>query len=143
MTTPPNDDYSDEERAADERDNARRFRWLLGGTVAAAIALTAGAIALRGAHAASSVAVGGALAAANLVAFRSVLATLTAAVAGTGRAGGVVSVLLGMKLLILLAGVWVLLSWHVVTPAGLALGYVALPIGVAIGTLLCDKAHAS
>jgi len=125
---------------ADESD-ARRFRWLLGSILASGLALTAGAAALRGSRAGSSAAVGVAIAALNFVALRFIIRALTAAAAGTGRHGGIASVLLGMKLLILLAGVWLLLSRGVVSAAPLAIGYVALPIGVAIGTLLCDKAH--
>jgi hypothetical protein len=126
---------------ADESDS-RRFRWLLGSILASGLALTAGASALRGSRAGSSVAVGVAVAALNFVALRFIVRALTAAAAGTGKSGGIVTVLLSMKLAILLAAVWLLLSRHMVSAGPLALGYVALPIGVAIGTLLCDKAHA-
>lgn len=126
---------------ADESDS-RRFGWLLGSILASGFALTAAAVALGGSRAGSSAAVGVAVAALNFVALRYIVRALTEAAAGTGKSGGIVTVLLSMKLAILLTGVWLLLSRHVVSAAPLAVGYVALPIGVAIGTLLCDKAHA-
>lgn len=121
-----------------ERENAQRFRWLLGSLVASGLTLTAGAAALRGSAAGSSVAVGVAVAALNFVALRYLIRALTASAAGTGKSGGILSVLMSMKLMILLAGVWLLLSRHLVTAGALVVGYCALPIGVAIGTLLCD-----
>lgn len=127
--------------ANDLRENARRFRWLLGSILASGLALTVGAAALRGSNAGASAAVGMAVAALNFVALRYIIRALTAAAAGTGQSGGIVTVLLSMKLAILLAGVWLLLSRHLVSAGPLAIGYCALPIGVAIGTLLCDKAH--
>ncbi len=122
----------------DEHENARRFRWLLGSLVASGLALTVGAAAWRGQATGSSVAVGVALAAINFVTLRYLIRIVTAA-AATGQSRGFASVLLGLKLPILLAAVWTLLSRHLVTAGALALGYCALPIGVAIGTLLCDK----
>ncbi len=121
--------------------DVQRFRWLLGSILASGLALTAGAAAMGGSRAGSSAAIGVAIAALNFVALRFIIRALTAAAAGTGRHGGIAGVLLGMKLAILLAGVWLLLSRGVVSAGPLALGYVALPIGVAIGTFLCDKAH--
>ncbi len=128
---------------SEPRENDRRFRWLLGSLLGSGLVLTMGVAVVRGSQAGASAAFGAGVAALNLVALRYLIRALTAAAAGTGKSGGLVSFLLSMKLVILLALVWLLLSRHVVSAGPLAIGYCALPIGVAIGTLLCDKASGS
>jgi hypothetical protein len=99
--------------------------------------LAAGAFVLR-ARAAPSVAIGAALAVANLWALRGTVRVLTTAAAG-GRAPPGFAIYLSLKLLGLFGLVWLLLLRHAATAGGLAVGYAALPLGVAIGALLCEK----
>ena len=100
-------------------------------------ALAAGAFALRS-TAAPSVAMGAALAVVNLWALRGVVRILAAAAAGARTPPGFV-IVLSLKMLALFGFVWLLLSRGVATAGGLAVGYASLPIGVAIGALLCEK----
>ena len=102
-------------------------------------ALTLGTLAMKP-SAAHSVAVAVAIALANLWALKGIVAVLVRAAAG-GRAPPGFAVVLVLKLLALFAIVWLLLSRGVVSAGGFAIGYCALPIGVAIGALVCDKAR--
>jgi hypothetical protein len=112
-------------------------RAVFAATAAVGAVLTAGAFVL-GPRGAPSVAVGATVAVVNLWALRGTVRVLAGAAAG-GRAPAGFSLLLGLKLLGLLALVWVLLSWGLVSAGPFALGYAALPIGVAIGALVCEK----
>ncbi|HEY1958650.1 MAG TPA: hypothetical protein VGH28_23695 [Polyangiaceae bacterium] len=105
--------------------------------VGAALAAVAFALAPR---AAVSVAGGAALAVANLWAMRGTVRVLAGAAAG-GQAPRGYAVLLSMKLLALFGFVWLLLTRGLVSAGPFAIGYGALPIGVAIGALVCDKAR--
>jgi hypothetical protein len=106
--------------------------------VASGALLTGGAFALAGAHAGSSAAAGAIIAAANLWALRGIIRVLVASAAGARSSSGI-GFFLAPKLLALFGLVWLLLSRHVVSAGPLALGYAALPIGVAIGALVCEK----
>jgi hypothetical protein len=111
---------------------------LFASVAASGVALTAGTWAVAGAHSASSTAAGAAIALANLWALRGILNVLVASAAGA-RSGGGLGFFLGPKLIALLGIVWLLLSRHVVSAGPLAVGYASLPIGVAIGALVCEK----
>jgi hypothetical protein len=63
---------------------------------------------------------------------------LVASAAGARSSSGL-GFFLAPKLLALFGIVWLLLARHVVSAGPLALGYAALPIGVAIGALVCEK----
>lgn len=106
--------------------------------VGSGAALTAGVFALGGVPAGIGAAAGAVIAVANLWALRGIVRVLVASAAGTRSSGGL-GFFLGPKLLALLGVVWLLLSRHVVSAGPLALGYAALPIGVAIGALVCEK----
>ncbi len=100
--------------------------------------LTGGAFAVAGRPAGGSAAAGAVIAVANLWALRGIVRVLVANAAGVRSSMGL-SFFLGPKLVALFGIVWLLLSRHVVSAGPLALGYAALPIGVAIGALVCEK----
>ena len=106
--------------------------------IASGAAMTGGAAAFAGAASAGSVAAGAVIAVANLWALRGIVRVLVASAAGSRSSSGL-GFFLGPKLLALFGVVWLLLSRHVVSAGPLALGYAALPIGVAIGALVCEK----
>ena len=87
------------------------------------------------------VAVGCLAAASNLYALAKIVRALTEPGASKSVAGW--SIAFGLKLLLLFGGLWLLLSWGVVTALPLAVGYGTLPIGIAIGSLVSDKAGPS
>jgi hypothetical protein len=93
---------------------------------------------IAGARPAISAAAGGAIALLNLWAWKGVVSVLAQAAAGGARAG--LGFFIVPKTLGLFGLVWLLLARHVVSAGPLAIGYAALPIGVAIGALVCDKA---
>lgn len=108
-------------------------------SVAASGAVLAGGMfAFGGLSAAGSTAAGAGIAVVNLWALRGIVRVLVAHAAGARSSSGA-GFLLGPKLIALLGIVWLLLSRHVVSAGPLALGYAALPIGVAIGALVCEK----
>ena len=91
-----------------------------------------------GARAGGSAFVGAGLAVVNLWALGAIVSVLVQA-AASGQRGGL-GFFIVPKTFGLLAIVWLLLSSRTVDAWPLALGYAALPIGVAIGALVCDKA---
>jgi hypothetical protein len=88
-----------------------------------------------------SVGVGAALAAVNLWA----LARIVAALLPTGPAGARAQskaawgLLATIKLFGLIAVVWLLMRHGIVSPIPMVVGFGALPIGIAIGSLLSDR----
>ena len=70
------------------------------------------------------------------------MARIIEAVVSPGASRSVVgwSVAFALKLLFLFGGIWLLLTWRVVSALPLAIGYGTLPIGIAIGSLVSDKA---
>ena len=110
------------------------------GAVAIVGAVLTLATALVAPHAAISVGWGAGIAVGNLWALRGIVRVLVDAAAG-GRAPPGFMIFLGLKLLALFGFVWLLLSHGVVSAGPFAIGYAALPIGVAIGALVCDKAR--
>ncbi len=91
-----------------------------------------------GVHTGLSVAVGSAAAAANLYALAKIIRALVTPGASKSVAGWSIAFML--KLLFLFGGLWLLLTWGVVSTLPLAVGYGTLPIGIAIGSLVSDKA---
>lgn len=87
---------------------------------------------------AGSTAAGALIAVANLWALRGIVRVIVANAAGARSSSGL-GFFLGPKLVALLGIVWLLLARHVVSAGPLAIGYAALPIGVAIGALVCEK----
>jgi hypothetical protein len=109
----------------------------------AAGALTLFAFALVDVRAGISVAVGGALAAGNLW----VLARIVTELLPTDRAGadaqsrGGWALVAVLKILGLLAAAWLLMrhAQAIVAPLPMLVGFAALPIGIAIGSLVSDR----
>ena len=102
------------------------------------VVIYAGVLAVSGGHAAMSAAAGAGIALVNLWALRAILVVLLSAAAGRGSGAGL-GFFLVPKQLALFGVVWLLLARHAVTAGPLALGYAALPIGVAIAALVCKK----
>jgi hypothetical protein len=117
------------------------MRTALAAVAIAGAGLSLGALPVFGLGAALSVAVGGAIATANLWALaRIVLALLPDDRAGAqaqSKAGWALVALL--KMLGLIAAVWLLMRHGVVSPLPMLVGFGALPIGIAIGTLVSDR----
>jgi len=108
-------------------------------SVIASGALLSGAVLLaKGVATGGSSAAGAGIAVANLWALRGIVQVLVASAAGSRSSSGL-GFFLGPKLLALFGVVWLLLSRHVVSAGPLAIGYASLPIGVAIGALVCEK----
>lgn len=100
----------------------------------AAVVLSVGAIAAFGWRMGSSCAAGGLLATANLWAF----AYVGKGMLGEGRR--LWGLLGGLKLLALLAVFYLLMSSDLLSGLGVAAGYAALPLGVAIGNFAAPRA---
>ena len=104
-------------------------------------ALSTGALLFAGLGAAFSVAVGAAIATGNLWA----LARIIGALLPSGRAGaeaqskGAWALVAVLKIFALLAAVWLLMRHGVVSPLPMLVGFGALPIGIAIGSLVSDR----
>jgi hypothetical protein len=111
-----------------------------------AVSITGGVLSLAallffGLTTALSVGMGAALAAVNLW----VLARIVAALLPAGRAGARAQskaawgLLAMIKLFGLIAVVWLLMRHGIVSPIPMVFGFGALPIGIAIGSLLSDR----
>lgn len=85
-----------------------------------------------------SVAIGAGAAAANLYALAKIIRALTTPGATRSVAGW--SIAFALKLVFLVGGLWLLLTWGVVSTLPLLIGYGTLPIGIAISSLVSDKA---
>jgi hypothetical protein len=110
--------------------------------VAVAGALFAAAsLAVFGPRAALSVAAGGALATANLLALARVVGAILPESAEGARAQsrGSWVLLAGLKLVGLFVVLWLLLRYAGLSPLAVAAGFGALPIGIAIGSLVSDR----
>jgi hypothetical protein len=104
------------------------------------------ALALFGPSPAVSVAVGAGLATANLWALARIVAALLPDEAGgptggtRGASGAVAWALLGIiKMFALFAVVWLLMQHGVVSALPMLAGFGALPIGIAIGSIVSDR----
>jgi hypothetical protein len=100
-----------------------------------------GAYFFAGARASLSVAVGAAIAAGNLYALTRIVRAFTSSPdAATSEAtssarGGLWAVFAVAKMLVLFGGIWILMMKHMVDPLPLAVGFGALPIGIALASL--------
>jgi len=98
-----------------------------------------GAAAGWGLHAGVSVAVGALIAVANLYGLARIVGAILGGRAEGDAGAGLWGVLAIVKVVGLFGGVWLLLGSHLVQPVALIVGWGALPIGVAMGTLFGDK----
>jgi hypothetical protein len=103
--------------------------------LASGLGLAVAGLAFFGLRAGLGVAIGGALATANLWVFAQVGQAFVAR-KGNTVSWGVVAVL---KLVVLLGGVWLILTSGVVSALSLAAGYAALPLGITIASLFGPK----
>jgi hypothetical protein len=113
----------------------------LWGVVLSGAALTLGATAFVGSAAIASVALGAVLAAGNLWALarivRALLPTDALGAKAQSRAGWALVALL--KTGTILGVVWLLMRHRIVLPLPMVVGFLALPIGIAIGSLVSDR----
>ncbi len=89
------------------------------------------------ARAGLSCGIGAAIAASNLYALAKIIGALVTPGASRSAVGWVFALL--MKMAILFGGIWLLLTWGVVTVVPLVVGYMTLPLGIAIGSLVSDR----
>jgi hypothetical protein len=120
-------------------DARMRVSILSVGLTGVAFALIAAVVA--GPSTALSVAIGGAVATANLWALARIIAALLPRTEGgakaQSRAGwGLVAI---VKVVGLVAVVWLLMRHGIVSPLPMVVGFVSLPIGIAIGSLVSDR----
>jgi ATP synthase I chain len=135
MTTPP-----PAERVLDAR-----MRRSIAAVAATGAVFSVGAAAVFGLSTALSVAIGAAVATANLWALARIIAALVPTTAegarAQNRAGwGVVAIL---KILGLVALVWLLMRHGLVSVLPMVVGFGSLPIGIAIGSLVSDRSAGS
>jgi len=118
-----------------------RLRRCLAGVAIAGGVMAVGALAVADAWSAFSVAVGAVVATGNLwVLARVVHALLPRSAEGAraqSRAGW--ALVAALKMVGLVGGVWLLMRHGVVAPVPLMFGFGALPIGIAIGSLVSDR----
>jgi len=124
---------------ADKSEADRRLdagmRAALVGVIGSAVVLTCVGFALGGARFAIGVAIGGAIAPLNLWVFARV------GEAFLSRRGNTApwALIAVVKLVVLLGGVWLILRSGMASGLALIVGYVALPIGITVGTLFGPK----
>jgi len=98
-----------------------------------------------GGRVAVSIAVGAAVAVANLYGLARILGALVGGRATGQTASGIWGVLALAKVFLLFGGVWLLMTANLVDPLPLVVGWGALPIGIALGSILSDhpaRSHA-
>jgi len=115
-----------------------RLRASLVGTAVCGAALALGASLLMGPKAGLSTAVGAAVAEVNLWA----LAQIVSALLRDGRAGAW-AYIAPLKMFALLAVVGLMMRYTTVAPLFMVAGFCALPMGIAIGSLLSDRSAPS
>ena len=129
-----------DDRAEDRPGLDARMRTTLRTVALVGIALTLGALVTFGPGTALSVAVGAAIAAFNLWALARVVAGLLPATPEGARRNGAGWALVALlKMLGLVAIVWLLMRHGVVSPLPMLAGFGALPIGIAIGSAVSDR----
>jgi hypothetical protein len=118
-----------------------RLRASIAAVALTAAAFTVGALAFASVAAAVSVALGGALAAGNLWALARVVAALLPDSRPTAEAQsrGAWSLLAALKMVGLIAVAWLLMRRGIASPLPMLIGFGALPIGIAIGSLVSDR----
>jgi hypothetical protein len=106
-----------------------------------AAAFTALALAFASDKAAISVACGGALAAANLWALARVVSALLpdSRPGAESQSRGAWSLVAAVKMVGVIAVAWLLMRRGVAAPLPMLIGFGALPIGIAIGSLVSDR----
>ena len=118
-----------------------RMRRCLAGVAIAGGVLAVCALAVADLRSAFSVAMGGAIATANLwILARIVHALLPSTAEGAraqSRAGW--ALVAALKMVGLVGVVWLLMRHGVVAPVSMMVGFGALPIGIAIGSLVSDR----
>jgi hypothetical protein len=115
-----------------------RARTALVGVAAFGAMLAAGAWAVFGGRMALSVAVGAAIAALNLYGLARILGGIVVARTEGDPGSGMWGIFAIVKVFALFGGVWLLMSAHLVDPLALVVGWGALPIGIAAGSLNSD-----
>jgi hypothetical protein len=136
----------------------------LAGVGSFGLLFTLGAAIVGDGWTALSVGIGAAIAAANLFVLAQIVAAMVAATSESsggadgagpdkgekdarpadadpapGSTAGVWGIFAVVKMLVLFAGMWLLMTKGVVAPIPLVVGYGSLPIGIAIGSLVSDK----
>jgi len=121
--------------------NEPRIRRFILAVAITGAAASAGALVLAGPATAFSVVVGGAIATANLWVLARIVTALLPTDEGAARAQSRAGwALLGvLKMLGLLLLLWLLMRHGIVSPLPLFIGLGALPIGIAIGSLVRDR----
>jgi len=92
-----------------------------------------------GHRAALSVAAGSLIAVLNLYGLARILGAVVGSRASGGPNGGLWGVLAVFKVIGLFGGVWLLMGAKLVDPIPLVVGWCALPVGVALASLISDK----
>jgi hypothetical protein len=118
-----------------------RTRTAILGVAAIGATLAIGALAGWGVRSGISVAVGALIAVANLYGLARIVGAMLGARAEGDAGAGLWGILAVLKVVVLFGGVWFLFTSHLVEPMSLVVGWGALPIGVALGTLFSDKAE--
>jgi hypothetical protein len=122
-----------------------RLRVSLVAVAVAGVALTVAALALFGGAGAGSAATGAALALGNLWGLARIVGALlpgdTQAAKAQSRASW--ALLAALKMLALLGITWLLMRHGLVSPLPMLIGFLSLPIGIAIGSLVSDRSGAS
>jgi hypothetical protein len=120
-----------------------RLRTSLVAVAASGVALALAAAAFFGMRAAFSVGTGAALATGNLWALARIVAALlpgdSAGAQSQSRAAWALVAVL--KMIGLLAAAWLLMRGGLVSPMPMLVGFGALPIGIAIGSLVSDRSE--
>jgi hypothetical protein len=145
MTPPLPIDSPERPAVADERPE-RRVAGVDPRTLVALVAVGAfgamfaiGAGIGWGARAGLSVLTGAAVAVANLYGLARILGALVGARSESQATSGIWGILALVKVFVLFGGVWLLMSADLVDPLPLVVGWGALPIGIALGSILSDK----
>jgi hypothetical protein len=117
-----------------------QLRRTFAAVLATAVILTTFAAMQYGKGAAFSVAMGALLALSNLYVLSRIVLALAVPTgespAGAGFSWAVITV---GKIMVLFGGMWALMTWRVVSPIPLVVGYGSLPIGIAFGAVVSDK----
>jgi hypothetical protein len=119
---------------------------LLSALIAVVLTGTLLAVAARllwGMRLAISVEAGGAIAASNLYVLSRIVHGMTlSGLSGAGGGAAAWGVVALVKMLLLFGGIWWVMARGLADPIGLVVGYGALPIGIAIGSIVSDKTGA-
>ncbi|MGO8998410.1 MAG: ATP synthase subunit I [Polyangiaceae bacterium] len=133
------DESSERDEAIAPRGLDPRTRTAILGVAAIGAFFAIGATAGWGARSGVSVFVGALIAVANLYGLARIVGALLGARAEGDAGAGLWGILAVLKVVGLFGGVWLLFASHLVDPMGLVVGWGALPIGVALGSLFSDK----